>query len=393
MRRARVQVPFHAAVSVLLTWPLALHLTDSLPLGNESSGTVPRVNLWTLRWNELQLGDLYRHYWDAPIFHPTPGAFALSEPQPLTGLVFAPIAWSTRNPVLAYNLVLLVVLTLNGWAAARLARRLGASTGPAAAAGVLAQALPFVAAQLGVLQLTVVFPDPPAPRRGAGLGAGGRRRRAPVIGGWLAVAFLTCGYYGLFAAVVVGLAGLTLVRRSWLSVARAVDAGVAAAVFALLALPWVIGQSRVTRAYARSEATITALSAQPIDYVRLWPRAWGWSGAPWLAESGGSQHWLYPGTVRWPSVGGVAFHCRQAAWAGPSGGRTAARRSPSRGATPAWTWDPDGRRGERRRPGVPAGGRRSLVASFGLPRPLASYDVLRDHVPGFASSAARTASR
>jgi iron complex transport system substrate-binding protein len=37
-------------------------------------------------------------------------------------------------------------------------RRLGVAPWPAALAGVLAQALPFVSNQLGVLQLTVLFP-------------------------------------------------------------------------------------------------------------------------------------------------------------------------------------------------------------------------------------------
>ena len=41
-----------------------------------------------VRWDQFEIGDLLRHLWDAPIFHPTAGAFALSEPQMLTGLVF-----------------------------------------------------------------------------------------------------------------------------------------------------------------------------------------------------------------------------------------------------------------------------------------------------------------
>ncbi len=297
MARARVQLPFHALVALVLTWPLAAHLTTAVPLGVEPVGTVPLFNLWTLRWNQIQLGELFRHYWDAPIFHPTPGAFALSEPQPLTGLFFAPISWLTHNPTLAYNVTLLVILTLNGFAAARLARRLGVAPGPAALAGVLAQALPFVAGQLGVLQLVVLFPLFLLADAVLAWAPDGGRRRGAAVGLWLAVTFLTCGYYGLFAVVVVGLASLALVRRSWWAWPRVGDLLVGAAVFAVLALPVVLGQARYTEPYHRTAETIANLSADPVDFLRLPPAGLGASFLPWLRDEGGSSHYLYPGTA------------------------------------------------------------------------------------------------
>lgn len=362
MWRARVQVPFHALVAVVLTWPLVDHLTDALPLGTESTATVPLFNLWTLRWDQAQLGDGFRHYWDAPIFHPTPGAFALSEPQPLTGLVFAPLSWLTHNPVLAYNLVLLLILTLNGWAAARLARRLGAAPGPAAAAGVLAQAMPFVLTQLGVLQLTVVWPIFLLFDALLAWASAGGRRRAAVIGVWVAVTFLTCGYYGLFVVLAAGVGSLALVRRSWLTVERGVEVLVALGTGAVLTLPVLVGQARITADYERSASTITGLSALPVDLLRLWPGGQRGAGAPWLASSGGTGHWLYPGTVL--VLGGAV-------------GLVLATRRATRDAA--------------RRPAVGflvAVGLVALLAGFGLRlgwgdvRP---YELLRAHVPGFAN--------
>jgi hypothetical protein len=69
--------------------------------------------------------------------------------------------------------------------------------------GGLAVTLPFVAAQLGVLQLVMVFPLLLLIDAVLRWAPDGGRRRAVEIGLWLAVTFLTCGYYGLFAAVVV----------------------------------------------------------------------------------------------------------------------------------------------------------------------------------------------
>jgi hypothetical protein len=405
MSRARVLLPFHALVGVVLTWPLAGHLTDSLPQGIEPVATVPLFNLWTLRWNQQQAGDLFRHYWDAPIFHPTPGAFALSEPQPLTGAFFTPIAWLTHNPTLAYNVTLLTILMLNGYAATRLARRIGVAPAPAALAGVVAQALPFVATQLGVLQLVALFPIffvvdallAWAPRGGW--------RWALGIGGWLAATFLTCGYYGLFTVVVVGIAGLGLIRRSWFTWSRLGELGLAAAVFAVLAAPVLIGQARYTDPYHRSEETILGLSAEPVDYVRLHPLEHGASTMPWLQDTGGTAHFLYPGTVLL-LLAGVGFVL--------AFGR-AARKSPSRvdahdpprepeaaaaldGADPLDAASPLAPTHD------PAPGREdlvdirrrvlfllhalclALVLSIGLRVDIGGfrpYDLLRDHVPGY----------
>jgi hypothetical protein len=298
LSRARVLVPLHLVVAAILTWPLAAHLTDSLPYGTENNPTVQLFNLWTLRWNQDRIGHLFAHYWDAPIFHPTGGTFALSEPQPLTGLVFVPISWLSGNPVLAINIVLLAILTANGLAAARLARHLGAAPGAAVLVGVLAQASPFVATQMGVLQLTVLFPlflliDAIvrwAPE------AGGGRRIAAEIGLWLAVTFLTCGYYGLFAVVGIGVPALLLARRHWLTRARLAEGAVGLAVFGVLALPFVLSQASITSDYHRSTKTVRDLSAGGGDFWHLAPQAHGAGVLPWVRESA-AGHALYPGTV------------------------------------------------------------------------------------------------
>lgn len=292
----RVLAPFHALVAMVLTWPLAAHLTGSLPYGTEPVPTVGRFNLWTLRWNQDRAGDLFAGYWDAPIFHPTARTFALSEPQPLTGLVFTPLSWVTGNPVLAANLVLLAILAANGWAAARLVRRLGVAPVPAVLAGVLAQAMPFVATQMGVLQLTVVFPLFLLLDALVLWASAGGRRVAAGMGLWLAVTFLTCGYYGLFAVVGIGAPALLLARATWVTRARLVDLAVAAGVFAVLALPIVVAQSRVTDDYPRPDALVEALSATASDFWQLDPAAHGAGVLPWVGDDASGQT-LYPGTA------------------------------------------------------------------------------------------------
>src|SRR4051794_8873345 len=74
----------YAVAAVVGTWPLALRISTHLPLGSLHNATVPFFNLWTLEHNVRSLARGYAGYWDAPIFYPTPGAFALSEAQALT---------------------------------------------------------------------------------------------------------------------------------------------------------------------------------------------------------------------------------------------------------------------------------------------------------------------
>jgi len=190
--------------SLILTYPLALHLTTHLPLGDETAATVPLFNLWTLQWNIEQLRNPSEMagYWDAPIFAPELGTFAFSEPQPLTAWLALPL-WGF-SPILAYNFVLLLFLTMNGWFTYWLLRQWHVSSQASLGAGLLMAALPAVMQELGVLQLTAIF---------------GYLWTLLFLSRWYmsfkhdlalalgpAVIFLTCGYYGLFSLIFLPLA-------------------------------------------------------------------------------------------------------------------------------------------------------------------------------------------
>ncbi len=278
------------------TWPLALHLGTHLPLGTEAPATVALFNLWTLRWNADRLAAGYAGYWHAPIFYPQPGAFALSEPQPATGLVFAALAFFTGNPVAAYNAIVLLALALNGWSAYFLFRTGGAARGPALLGGLLALALPFACYELGVLQLLMFFPIWLALAALLRFAARPGLRPALALGGALALAFLTCEYYGAFAIVVLGVAGAALLAGR-LGRAAVGDLLLGGALATVLLLPVLPAQARYTSQFARSDATIAQNSARLADYLRLPPGAWGEHTMPWLRSAGGSGLALNPGTV------------------------------------------------------------------------------------------------
>jgi len=268
----------HAAVALVLTWPLAVHL-DRLPAGTEPVATVPRFNLWTLGWTADRLPHLLSGWWDAPIFWPTPGTFAFSEPQPLTGAAFALLRPVAGGPA-AYSLVLLAALTLNGVAAGALARRLGARPIAALLAGVLAQALPFVFHELGVLQLVMVWPLFATLAALLGWVERPDGRAAALTGLGLGAAVLTCGYYASLFALCLVVAALVLVRRSWWtsgSDERARRIGgvmIGVATCGVLAAPVVLGQLERLADRRWLPGTVLAGSARPGDWTPsgpLWP--------------------------------------------------------------------------------------------------------------------------
>lgn len=295
--------------ALALTWPLALSLTTHLPQGSEPAATVPYLNLWTVGWNGQRLRAGLAGYWDAPIFHPTRGTLAFSDPQPLTALPAA-LLWP-RAPALTYNLILLLYLTLTGITGFWLARSRGLARPLALAAGLFLQALPFLTHERGVLQLQPLFGpllvvglawrtlEAPSLRRGLALGLAA------------AVTYLTSEYFALLALVAAGLA-LPFAVRGWrerrLWGALALAGGVAAAATLPVALPQ--ARALAAQGFVRSEATLARTSARPVDYLRPSPRL-RLEGL-WPEVEGGSGQRLYPGLAATALAGAGLL----AAWRG-----------------------------------------------------------------------------
>ena len=274
--------------SLALTYPLALQPASHIPLGDEKAGTVPYFNLWSLQWNIDQLMLGYPNYWDAPIFAPTRGTFAFSEPQPLSALLAAPLWLGLASPALAYNALVILFLTLNGWFAYWLLRAWSLPSLPALLAGLFAQSLPFVAQEMGVLQLIAIFGFTwfllylnrflafyPA---AAGTAEIYRSRLGLALA--LPVTFFTCGYYGLFTLLFLPLALLGQLQRRHLN-AKTLGHLAAIGLLALvLAGPflWAQRERLADLELSRNTSTITANSARLeyygnfLDYNLWWSR-------------------------------------------------------------------------------------------------------------------------
>jgi hypothetical protein len=142
--------------AIACTWPLALHFSGAIPLGTETAATIPVFDVWTLWWSADRLVHGYARLWDAPIFHPTEGAFAFSEPMLLPGAMASPLFALHAPPALAHNFILVAALCTNGMLSCRCARALGVERLPALLAGVLMVALPFLAKMQGELPVLLI---------------------------------------------------------------------------------------------------------------------------------------------------------------------------------------------------------------------------------------------
>ncbi len=143
-------------VSVWAVWPMPGAMETQIPTSEHGIATVPLFNAWTIAWNAHCAARGMKGYWDAPIFHPHKGTFALSEPQPAT-LIVAPAIWWLRSPALAYNVYLLFSLTLNGLFTVYLMRTLNTRWMSSVVSGIGIIQLPVIHLQIDVLQLIPVW--------------------------------------------------------------------------------------------------------------------------------------------------------------------------------------------------------------------------------------------
>ncbi|HVQ14024.1 MAG TPA: hypothetical protein VMS40_10545, partial [Vicinamibacterales bacterium] len=90
------------ALTILLTWPQALHLGTKVAAHDD-----PLFSIWRLAWVAHSLPMDPQHVFDANIFHPHVRTLAYSDAMLFESLLAAPSLWAGVNPVLVYNVLLL----------------------------------------------------------------------------------------------------------------------------------------------------------------------------------------------------------------------------------------------------------------------------------------------
>lgn len=111
-----VALAAYTVLAVLMTLPIALRLGDTL-LGTDSNAINDTYfSVWIFGWQAQQLIADPLNLFQGNIFFPFQNTLAYSEIILPAALLYLPIEYATANPVLAYNLVLLITFPLNALA-------------------------------------------------------------------------------------------------------------------------------------------------------------------------------------------------------------------------------------------------------------------------------------
>lgn len=205
----------YAMLACLLTWPLPLHLRTHLPGSPSGDLGVYVWNLWIFRHEILRHGRL--PFSTDHVFAYTGGAdFSLHNYTPLASALGAPLV-DTLGVVGAFNVVLLVFMTLSGLGVFVLARRIGLGSAAAWAAGAVFMASPVLTAK-GTAHFSLVAAAALPLFLWALLRTieTTRARDGALVGTLVAVATYSDAYYGIYC-VLMGAFLVTwhLTRLDW----------------------------------------------------------------------------------------------------------------------------------------------------------------------------------
>jgi hypothetical protein len=278
-----------AALTAVMTWPQVMHL---------GSRATPHqdvyFNMWRLRWwAHVLLTDT--RWFDANIFFPERQTLALSDAMFVEGVLMAPLTWIGLNPVLVHNLALLGALTLSGAAIFALVRYLTGSRGAGLVAGIVFSFAPYRFEHYMHMELQWAMWAPLAFLAAHRAYDTGRVRYGLAAGACVALQMLSSIYYGMFLALLLGLATLLLFpqdrRAPAAPAARAMAAGaiLAAVVCALYAGPYVRAHDKVGD---RPVAELSMFRATAASYTAATAGNWLYGST---ASRGGAERHLFPG--------------------------------------------------------------------------------------------------
>ncbi|MEO1615479.1 MAG: hypothetical protein AAFV88_06490 [Planctomycetota bacterium] len=219
----------------------------------------------------------------------------MSDPQPVTAGLFAMLQ-SLMPPVAAYNAVAMIILFCNGLAAGWLASTLRCNRPAMVTTILLAVWLPFVASEIGVLQMAIVAPviatlgwlirfhHTTQPMDAAKVGVG------------ISICYLTSGYWGLWLALLCLASGVLLIRAGHFRRGPLIGTATAIGIVAVSCGPFVYYQQKFVGDYHWDEKYIDSLSAGVADYLRVGEASVA-GKMPWTIDAGEWPIRLYPGAL------------------------------------------------------------------------------------------------
>jgi hypothetical protein len=279
---------------LLMTQPTLTRLTSVGRLDTNDG----RYSIWNIAWIGHALLNEPSRLLDANIFFPHTGTLAYSELNLVAGLFGLPWYAATGDPLAALNGSIAVGLWLAFMLMWQLVRRLTGSDAGGLVAATAFTFCPYMSARTAHVQLLMIFVFPLVMLAFHRFTERPGMPRGVQLGGALAIAALTCGYYGLFAGCVLGLVSVIAAQRAWrywlgLGVAIVAAAAIVYPVFDAF-IDARAASGAVIRPWEPSDARI--YSANFSAYLASAAMAHEW----WLPALAAWQPWkdvLFPGVV------------------------------------------------------------------------------------------------
>jgi hypothetical protein len=280
------------ALTMIVTWPVALHLGTRVP-GHDD----PLFSIWRLSWIAHALASDPSHLFDANIFYPHLRTLAYSDAMLLEGLIAAPLMWAGLNPVLVYNLMFIAGMVSSGAGMFVLVRYLTGDIGAALVSAVIFTLAPYRIEHFIHLELQWTVWMPLTLWALHRTFDEGTWRAGALTGFFLWLQVISCVYYGAFLGVFVSALALLLM------IARPDDAPRAFAPLCLgallataLTLPYALPYIAATNELGpRPAAEVELFSAAWSSYLAAPPQNWLWGWTAW-GFTGNERH-LFPGVA------------------------------------------------------------------------------------------------
>ncbi len=298
-------------LTVLFTYPIAFRLDR---VGRIDTGD-GHWSIWCVTWVAHALSTNPASLFHANIFHPHKYTLAYSENNLVAGILGLPAYLATANPFATHNSAVLASFVLAFIGAYALAAYLTRDSGMALVAALAYAYCPFIFSRTAHIQLLMTFGLPFAmlalhrfvDRPGVW--------RALALSAALAIQALACGYYGIFAGLLVGLGVLVfaVTRGLWRSRSYWGLIALSAAAAVLPVVPFFLPYITVQNELGFSRT---------IDDAATFSADW----RAWLASGAWAHRWLHPLLGRWNEV---LFPGMLTTVLGLSGAALAVRRSTS----------------------------------------------------------------
>lgn len=298
---------FFAVLSLALTFPLVLHLSDHVPgdLGD------PLYNIWVMNDNMRKAESGFRDFWDGGIFYPHRDTKLYADTLTALSALAWPIERATGRLILTYNIVLILSFVFCAWGMFLLVEHLTRSRPAAILAGIMFGFFPYHFAHIWHLELLFCswipfclyflhrYFEKPSGRALAG------------AGGMFVLQALSCAYYGLYFgfALIPILLFFTIKSAAWRRASFWLQGAVVAALSAAALLPVFVPYIRThaVMGFERSIADVEIHSAEIQHFLAVPPTNLVWGR--WMGGLGTTETQLFPGLVLllWAAVAVFAW--------------------------------------------------------------------------------------